>query len=107
MADKLMYIANINTQIYPFFWLQLVVETLDTQLNEQTNQNSKLNKSPQICKANEYWISVMNGQLSPPSLDINRAILWKTHVPRCSCLLSWAQEGNFDDKQNYPSLDYN
>ena len=58
----------------PFF-LQLVVETLDTQLNEQTNQNSKLNKSPQICKANEYMISVSNSPLSPPSLDIDRAIL--------------------------------
>ena len=74
MADKLMYIANINTQIYPFF-TTIVVETLDTQLNEQTNQNSKLNKSPQICKANEYMISEMNSPLSPPSLDIDRAIL--------------------------------
>ncbi len=28
MADKLMYIPNVNTQNYPFFRLQLVDETL-------------------------------------------------------------------------------
>ena len=27
MGDKLMYILNVNTQNYPFFTLQLVVET--------------------------------------------------------------------------------
>ena len=39
MADKVMYIPNDDTQNYPFCRLQLVVETLDTQLNEPTNQN--------------------------------------------------------------------
>ena len=38
MADKL--IPNDDTQVSPFCILQLVVETLDTQLNEPTNQNS-------------------------------------------------------------------
>ena len=38
MADNLMYIPNDNTQNYPFFILQLVVETLG--LNILTNQNS-------------------------------------------------------------------
>ena len=40
MADKLIFIPNYDTQIYPFCGLQLVVERLHTQLNEQTNQNS-------------------------------------------------------------------
>ena len=39
MSDKLIYIPNDNTQNYPFFRLQLVVEKLNTQLNELTNQN--------------------------------------------------------------------
>ena len=41
MADKLMYIPNANTQKYPFCRLQLVVERLDNQFNEPTNENSK------------------------------------------------------------------
>ena len=42
MANKLMYTPNDfdYTQNYPFIRLQLVVETLDTQLNELSNQNS-------------------------------------------------------------------
>ena len=35
-----MYMPIDNTQDYPYFTLQLVVERLDTQLNQQTNQNS-------------------------------------------------------------------
>ena len=35
-----MYIPNDDTLNYLSFRLQLVVETLDTQLNELTNQNS-------------------------------------------------------------------
>ena len=38
MTDKLMYIPDDNTQNYSFR-LQLVVETLETQLNETLNQN--------------------------------------------------------------------
>ena len=40
MADKLMYIPNEDTQNYPVCILQLVVETLGTQLNELINKNS-------------------------------------------------------------------
>ena len=40
MADKWMYIHYDDTQNYSFCRLQLEVETLDTQLNETTNQNS-------------------------------------------------------------------
>ena len=40
MADKLNYIPNDDTLNYPFCRLQLVVERLDTQLNEPTNQNA-------------------------------------------------------------------
>ena len=39
-GDKLMYIPNDDTQNYPYHRLQLMVEILDTQLNEPTNQNS-------------------------------------------------------------------
>ena len=35
MDDKLMYIHNDDTQNYPFCRLQLVIERLNTQLNEQ------------------------------------------------------------------------
>ena len=40
MAVKFMYIPNDSAQNYPFFRLKLMVESLDTKLNEQTNQNS-------------------------------------------------------------------
>ena len=40
MADKLTFIPNDDTLNYPFCRLKLVVESLDTQLNEPTNQNS-------------------------------------------------------------------
>ena len=48
MADKLMYILIGDTQNYPFCRLQLVGETLDTQLNEPTNHNSV--KVPKVVK---------------------------------------------------------
>ena len=41
MADKMMYILNDDTQIYPLCRLKL-----NTQLNERTNQNSL--KSPKL-----------------------------------------------------------
>ena len=37
MADKLIYIPNVDTQNYPFYRLQL---GFYPQLNEPTNQNS-------------------------------------------------------------------
>ena len=40
MVDKLLHILNDKRQNYPFWRLQLVVHTLDTQLNEPNNQNS-------------------------------------------------------------------
>ena len=43
-----MYNPNDDTQKYPFCRLQLMVEPLDTQLNEPTNQNSI--KVPQLVK---------------------------------------------------------
>ncbi len=51
MADKLMNFLNNDTKNYLFCRLQLVVETLPTQLNKPNNQNSI--NSPQIFKANE------------------------------------------------------
>ena len=47
MADKLMYIANDDTQNCPFCRLQLVVETFGNS-TKWTNQ-WKFNKSPQGC----------------------------------------------------------
>ena len=46
--QNLNYIPNDNTQNYPLFKLQFVVETLDTQLNEITNPNSI--KVPKVVK---------------------------------------------------------
>ena len=46
MADKSMYLPNDDTQNYPFCRLELVIETLETQLNESTNHNSL--KSPKV-----------------------------------------------------------
>ena len=39
MADKCMFIPNVNKQNYIFCRLQLMVELIDTQLNKPTNQN--------------------------------------------------------------------
>ena len=47
MADKLEYIPNGDTQIYPYCKLQLVGETLGHS-TKLTNQ-SKFNQSPQGC----------------------------------------------------------
>ena len=48
MADKLMYIPNDDTPNYPFFRLQLVVETFG---------HSKFNKIPKVVKpANKDFI---------------------------------------------------
>ena len=38
MVDKLMYIPNNDTQNYPLWRLQSVVESLDYWLNEQNNK---------------------------------------------------------------------
>ena len=40
MDDKLVYIPNDDTQNYPLNRMQLMVESLDTQLKESNNQNS-------------------------------------------------------------------
>ena len=41
MADKLMYIPNVDTQNYTFFTLQVCgFKRLGTQLNESNNKNS-------------------------------------------------------------------
>ena len=45
MVDKLRYTDNDDMQNYPFCRLQIVVETLDTKLNEK----SKFIKGPQSC----------------------------------------------------------
>ena len=49
MANKCMFILNDDTQNYHFFRLQLIVETLETQLNEPTIIKVALNKSSQSC----------------------------------------------------------
>ena len=42
MADKLIYISKDDTQNNPFYWLQLVVENLDAEINNQSNQKSPM-----------------------------------------------------------------
>ena len=49
MADKWMYIPNVDTQNYHLYRLQLMVERLETQINEPTNQNSI--KLPKVVKS--------------------------------------------------------
>ena len=58
MADKLMFIFNDDTQIYPFCLLKLVVETLDTHLKKPTNYN--LIKNAQSCCDNEQENDIIN-----------------------------------------------
>ena len=48
MSDKLMYIPNGDTQIYPFFRLEIVIETFEHSTS-WTNQ-LKLNKVPVVVK---------------------------------------------------------
>ena len=48
MTDKLLYIPNDDMQNCPFYRLQLMIETFDTQLNELTNKN--LMKVPKVVK---------------------------------------------------------
>ena len=50
-ANELMYIPNDDTHNYPFCRLKLVAESFGHS-SKWTNQ-SKFNKSPQGCKANE------------------------------------------------------
>ena len=48
MADNLMYITKMTTQNYTFCRLQLLVETIVTQLNKPNNQDST--KVPTVVK---------------------------------------------------------
>ena len=47
MANKLIYIPNVNTQKYPFYRLQFMI---DTQFNKPTNQNPIKVDMPKIKK---------------------------------------------------------
>ena len=51
MADKMMYTPNDETQNYPVCTLALVVEMFGQ--SKKLNNQSKFNKSPQSCQANE------------------------------------------------------
>ena len=67
MAVKLMHILNDDTQNNPFYRLKVMVESLNTQLNETTNQN--LTKEPK----NGYktlGTSLIYRPMSPPSLYV-------------------------------------
>ena len=66
MADKLMFIANKDTQKYPFCRLQLVVETF-WNLTEWTNQ-SKCNKSPQVLQTCKNKKSYVGSSPKSPSI---------------------------------------
>ena len=70
MADKLMYIPNDLNKKYPYWRLQLVV---DTQSNNPTKQKSLKLLGQRI----RNWCyktlgtDVINTPMSPPSLEIN------------------------------------
>ena len=72
MAEKLMYIPNANTQNWPFFKLQLVIEMFGHWTNKPTNQNSikvpqivmPTNKKTLFCEFGYYY----NKQPIVPSL---------------------------------------
>jgi len=67
-----MYIPNANTQNWPFFKLQLVIETFGHSTNKPTNQNSikvpqivmPTNKKTLFCEFGDYY----NKQPIVPSL---------------------------------------
>ena len=76
MADKLMFIPHDDAQNYPFSILQLVVETLNTQLNDLTNKN--LLQSPKFLSQRPikhyyktFGTSVINSSFSPLSLFLD------------------------------------
>ena len=72
MDDKLMYIPNGDIQNYSFFILKLLLKHLNTQLNEETNQNSKfpklLNHRKRKCCDKTLGTSGIKCRISPPSL---------------------------------------
>ena len=70
MANKLFYVPSDDTLNYPFCKLKLVVERLDTQLNETTNQNSPKLFSQRVRKLyyETLGTSIINSLMSPPSV---------------------------------------
>ena len=66
IGDKLMYIPNDDTQNCACCRLQLLVKSLDTQLNKPTNQNPiKISK-------------VVNSPMSPLSMEVTHP---NVHIP--------------------------
>ena len=73
MADELKYIPNDDTLNYPCFRSRLVLERLETSLNEPIDQNLiishkvvELTKKKVILKT--LGNSIINIPMSPPSL---------------------------------------
>ncbi len=71
-----MYILHNYTQNYPLYKLQLVVESLETQVNEPAKQI--LIKAPKVVNSTNkktlslnLGTSVINSPMSPPSLSIS------------------------------------
>ena len=68
-----MYIPNNDTQNYSLYWLQLVVQTFDAQLNEppikiQPKSQKLLSQRIRICYYKTLGTSVIKFPMSPPSL---------------------------------------
>ena len=81
MVDKMMYIPNDVIQDCLFCRLQLVVETMNNQLNKTTNQNSI--KSPKLLsqrKRKRYHktlgTKVINSPMFPFFLMIMRTLFF-------------------------------
>ena len=94
MANKFMYISNVNTQNYNN-WLK----RLGTQLNKATNQS--LFKVPKVVKStnknillSNFGTSVIKSQLSPPPhLSLNQFSPFYTWTDFTFCLI-------YNTKQN-------
>ena len=72
MVEKFMHIPNDNIDLYPFYRLQLVIETFGHSTDKPTNQNSikvpqivmPTNKKTLFCEFGDYY----NKQPIVPSL---------------------------------------
>ena len=78
MNDVLMYIRDYNKQNYSSVDYNKWLKRLDIQLNEPTNQNSievpKLSSRVRKYYYKTLGTSVINSEMSPPSLEIRERL---------------------------------
>ena len=70
-----MYVPNDGTQNYAFCRFQLVVEPLNIQLNEPTNQNSiKVSKVVKPTNKKSYYKTLRTSVINSPMLSLSLCI---------------------------------